>query len=63
MLQSCTIAATTEITITSTIAMSSNSISIVQTIPDTETTILDSTETYNGEYIYKTLHLLPMCHQ
>ena len=63
MLQSCTIAATTEITITYTTTMSNKSISIVQTIPDNEPTILDSTETYNGEHIYKTLHLLPMCHQ
>ena len=61
MLQSCIIAATTELTITPTTAMSSNSISIVQTILDNETTILDSTETYNGEHIiYKTLHLLPV---
>ena len=61
MLHSCIIVATTEITITSTstTAMSNKSISI---IPNNETTILDSTETYNGEHIYKTLHLLPMCH-
>ena len=65
MLHSCIIVATTEITITSTstTAMSNKSISIVQIIPDNETTIIDSTETYNGEHIYKTSHLLPMCHQ